>query len=98
MFSLGFLEAKSQDTISKIKANFGVEAVRRKIVIQSIEVSVKGDFGNEGEPATNITYKVHIESNASKEEIAALLDRVDQVAEIRRTLPSGVEVTLENKV
>ena len=42
------------------------EAVRRNITIQSVEVTVFGEFGKEGEPASNISYKVNIQSDASQ--------------------------------
>ena len=70
------------------------EAGRRKIVIQSIEVSVSGDFGNEGEPATNVIYKVDIESTNTKEEIADLIRHVDSIAEVHNTLRGGTKVIL----
>lgn len=70
------------------------EAGRRKIVIQSIEVSVSGDFGNEGEPATNVIYKVDIESTNTEEEIADLIRHVDSIAEVHNTLRGGTKVIL----
>ena len=45
------------------------EAVRRKINIQSVEVTVSGEFGKEAEPASNITYKAAIQSDAPQNEI-----------------------------
>ena len=70
------------------------EAGRRKIVIESIEVSVSGDFGNEGEPATNVIYKVDIESTNTEEEIADLIRHVDSIAEVHNTLRGGTKVIL----
>lgn len=71
------------------------EAARRKINIGSITVTVSGQFGNEGEPASNINYKVNIESGASKDVIASLIDHVDKVAEIHNTLRKGIDVSLQ---
>jgi uncharacterized OsmC-like protein len=71
------------------------EAARRKISIQAIEVNVTGEFGAEGEPASNICYKVDIKSNNDKKEITALINHVDKVAEIHNTLRKGVTVSLQ---
>jgi len=70
------------------------EAVRRNITIQSAEVTVFGEFGKEGEPASNISYKVNIQSGASQNEISELIDHVDKIAEIHNTLRKGVKVSL----
>jgi uncharacterized OsmC-like protein len=70
------------------------EAPRRNIIIQSVEVSVSGEFGKEGEPASNINYRVIIQSDAPQNEISALIDHVDKIAEIHNTLRKGVAVSL----
>ena len=70
------------------------EAVRKKIKIESVEVTVAGEFGKEGDPASNISYKVNIQSQASKNEIMELIQYVDTVAEIHNTLRKGVNVSL----
>ena len=70
------------------------EAERRKLNIKSIEVKVSGDFGNEGEPASNVVYKVDIQSAHSKKEIIDLIKHVDTVAEIHNTLRKEIEVNL----
>lgn len=70
------------------------EAARRKITIKGVEVGVSGDFGAEGEPASNINYQVKIESDHPRGEIQDLIDHVDQVAEIHNTLRKGTQVKL----
>lgn len=70
------------------------EAVRRNIEIQSVSVTVTGEFGNEGEPATGISYSAEIHSASPEHEIDALIRHVDQVAEIHNTLRKGVPVEL----
>lgn len=70
------------------------EAERRLLNIENIEVIVSGDFGNEGEPASNVVYKVDIQSVHSKKEIIDLIKHVDTVAEIHNTLRKGIEVKL----
>ena len=71
------------------------EAKRRNLEISNIDVEVFGDFGAEGEPAQNISYKVSLEApNLSQEEIASLIKNVDEVAEIHKTLRIGIEINL----
>lgn len=70
------------------------EADRRHIKIESLEVSVSGDFGGEGEPASNIIYKVFIKSDHEETEINDLIHHVDKVAEIHNTLRKGTKVEL----
>lgn len=41
------------------------EAGRRKIILSSVEVIVSGEFGNEGESASDIVYEVKAHSSAS---------------------------------
>lgn len=72
------------------------EAARRKIDMSSVEVTVSGEFGKEGEPATNIMYEVKIQSsNNSQQEIMELIHHVDRIAEIHNTLRKGVSVSLK---
>lgn len=73
------------------------EAGRRKIEIQSAEITVRGEFGKEGEPASNITYTANIQSEVHPSEIVALIKHVDEVAEIHNTLRKGVHVTLRHE-
>ncbi len=72
------------------------EAARRKISIHSVNVSVIGEFGAEGQAGANIFYKVNIESDASQDQIRQLIRDVDQIAEIHNTLRKGVPVKLQN--
>jgi uncharacterized OsmC-like protein len=72
------------------------EAVRRNIDIKSIEVTVSGEFGKEGDPASNINYKAIVHSDAPQIDIAELISHVDGVAEIHNTLRKGVHVTLQS--
>jgi len=70
------------------------EADRRQIKIKSIQVNVSGDFGGEGEPASNINYEVDIQSDHEESEISNLIYHVDKVAEIHNTLRKGTKVEL----
>src|SRR5687768_7898400 len=56
------------------------EANRRQLTLQSVFVNVTGNFGKEGEPASNIKYDVVITSDHPKEIITQLVDDVDKVA------------------
>lgn len=72
------------------------EAARREMDISAVEVIVRGEFGNEGEPASNITCEAKVESPLStSEEIASLIGYVDKTAEVQNTLRKGVNVTLK---
>ena len=71
------------------------EGVRRNINIESVEVTVSGEFGKEGESASFINYKTNIKSDSPQNEISALIDQVDKIAEIHNTLRKGIPVTLQ---
>jgi uncharacterized OsmC-like protein len=71
------------------------EAAKRNINIRSVDINVTGEFGKEGEPASNIVYDVNIQSRSSKEEIKQLINDVDKIAEVHNTLRKGVTVTLK---
>ena len=74
------------------------EAARRKIDIHTVEVSVSGQFGGEGDPASNIVYNVKIDAPAhSTEEITSLIHQVDKIAEVHNTLRQGASVVLIQK-
>ena len=70
------------------------EAAKRNIKVESVEVEVSGDFGAEGEPARNVTYRARVHAEGSEEEIRALMAHTDTVAEIQNTLRMGVDVKL----
>ena len=65
--------------------------------IDNVEVNVSGEFGAEGEPASNIVYEVSIRADRhSPIEIANLINYVDNVAEVHNTLRQGVGVKLKS--
>lgn len=71
------------------------EAAKRKMEIISVDVTVSGEFGSEGEPARNISYRANIQAPAhSEEEIQLLIRETDKLAEIQNTIRQGVEVKL----
>ena len=70
------------------------EAAKRGIKVAQVEVEVDGDFGAEGEPAKNVTYRAKIIAQASAAEIRELMSHTDRVAEIQNTLRVETPVTL----
>jgi len=70
------------------------EAKKRGIVIRRVEVEVAGEFGGEGEPARNITYRASLASNAPREAVVELMMHTDSVAEVHNTLRRSLPVTL----
>jgi organic hydroperoxide reductase OsmC/OhrA len=70
------------------------EAAKRGLKVESVEVEVDGDFGGEGEPAENVTYRAKVAAQASEAEIRELMSHTDRVAEIQNTLRVGTPVTL----
>jgi len=70
------------------------EAGKRKLNIVSVEVTVSGEFGKEGDPASNVVYTVHVQApDLSQKEIAQLIADVDKIAEVHNTLRKGIAVT-----
>jgi uncharacterized OsmC-like protein len=71
------------------------EARKRGIRVESVEVEVDGDFGAEGVPAENVTYRARVIAHAGEEEIRELMKHTDTVAEIQNTLRAGTAVILK---
>jgi len=70
------------------------EAAKRGLKVKQIEVEVEGDFGAEGEPAKNVTYRAQVTAQASEADIRELMISTDRVAEIQNTLRVETPVTL----
>lgn len=70
------------------------EAAKRNIKVERVEVEVNGDFGAEGEPARNVTYRAKVFSEAAEDEIRELMKFTDTVAEIQNTLRMETPVVL----
>lgn len=70
------------------------EATKRGISVEQVEVEVHAEFGGEGEPAQQISYRAHVKAEASEAEIEELIHHTDRVAEIQNTLRSGIQVSL----
>ena len=59
-------------------------------------MEAEGDFGAEGEPATNVTYKSKVTAQATEAEIRELMSHTDRVAEIQNTLRAKTPVALSS--
>jgi uncharacterized OsmC-like protein len=70
------------------------EAAKRGLIVEQVEVEVEGDFGAEGDPAQNVTYRAKVTAQASEAEIRELMSHTDRVAEIQNTLRVETPVTL----
>ena len=72
------------------------EAGKKNVDIESIDVDVEGEFGAEGQPARNVTYRARVTSHGNEREIRELLKHTDTVAEIQNTLRASTPVTLSS--
>ncbi len=70
------------------------EAARRNIKVEQVEVTVEGDFGAEGEPAKNVTYRVRVSAQAGEDKIREMMMFTDTVAEIQNTMRTETPVVL----
>lgn len=68
------------------------EAAELSIPLDGVRVTAAGDFDTERWELTGIEYAVQIASPADEADIARLLERVDQVAEIPRVVRAGATV------
>jgi uncharacterized OsmC-like protein len=70
------------------------EATKRSIAVQDVEVEVTGTFGNPGEPARDISYRVQVRADAPQAIVDDLIRTTDAVTEIQDTLRGGCAVRL----
>jgi organic hydroperoxide reductase OsmC/OhrA len=70
------------------------EAAKRGIDVQGLTVDVTGTFGNPGEPARDISYRVQVRADARQTEIDDLIRTTDAVTEIQNTVRRGCAVKL----
>jgi organic hydroperoxide reductase OsmC/OhrA len=70
------------------------EAAKRGIQVESVEVEVSGTFGNAGDPARDISYRVLVRADAPQQTIDDLIRATDSVAEIQNTVRRGCDVRL----
>ena len=72
------------------------EAAKRNIQVERVEVEVNGEFSAAGEPAENVTYGAKVHARGTEEEIRALIEYTDTVAEIQNTLRVETPVKLSH--
>ncbi|HEY6900579.1 MAG TPA: OsmC family protein [Puia sp.] len=72
------------------------EAGKRGIDVRGVEVEFTGEFGGEGEPGRNFTYRAKVDSDAAPEVIEELILYTDLIAEVHNTLRRGIAVNLVN--
>lgn len=68
------------------------EAGTLGIELSGVRVRTAGDFDTRTWQTTGVTYSVELRSPAHEQELARLLDVVDDIAEIPRALRVGVPV------
>jgi hypothetical protein len=62
------------------------------VAVRGARVFARGEFDTESWVSTGITYAVEVDSAAPADQVAALVRRVDEVAEIPRVLRAGMNV------
>ena len=68
------------------------EAERLGVVVHGVRVTASGGFNTETWESTGIAYVVDVDGPASVSQLAALLDAVDRVAEIPKSVRAGASV------
>lgn len=62
------------------------EAGARGMTLSEVALSVDGDFPGRGQPSTPIEVSLEVTGDGSQDELAALVDEVEQVAEIPNSM------------
>ena len=70
------------------------EARAAGIELSSVRVRVRGDFVGEPAVSDEIQYEVEVAGNVPEDQLRALIDRVDEIAEIPNSLREGTQVHL----
>jgi putative redox protein len=70
------------------------EARAAGIELSSVRVKVSGDFAGEPAVSDEIRYEVQVARNATEDRLRALVDQVDEIAEIPNSLRQGTQVRL----
>jgi uncharacterized OsmC-like protein len=64
------------------------------IELSQVRVKVSGDFVGEPAVSEEIRYEVEVSGDAPEERLRALIDKVDEIAEIPNSLRQGTDVRL----
>ena len=70
------------------------EAWAAGIELRSVRVKVSGDFVGEPAVSDEIQYEVEVAGDATEDRLRALIDQVDEIAEIPNSLRQGTRVRL----
>ena len=74
------------------------EAATRGITLRRVAVTVDGDFPGRGAASTAVAVDVELEGDAPESELDALLDEVDAIAEIPRSIRGTTPVELRTRM
>jgi organic hydroperoxide reductase OsmC/OhrA len=72
------------------------EAAKRKIEVHGVDVEAQAQFGAEGEPAKQLSFRVTVRAVAPEDAIRDLIRHTDSVSEVQNTLRLGMPVILES--
>jgi putative redox protein len=70
------------------------EARGSGIELERVRVLVRGDFSGDPAVSSDVEYEVEVAGRASSDELEALVQRVDEIAEIPNSLRRGTAVRL----
>ncbi|MFB9312010.1 OsmC family protein [Nocardioides plantarum] len=68
------------------------EGERLGVVLRGVRVTASGGFETDTWSSTGITYAVEVDTDSTADEVAALLEVVDAVAEIPKAIRAGATV------
>ena len=74
------------------------EAATMGIELDGVEVSVDGDFPARGSGSTSITVDLVVRSRAPEDQVRALIEEVERVAEIPRAIREGPPIEVRATV
>ena len=68
------------------------ESRDRGVEVRGVRVSTRGEFDPDTWASTGVTYALEVDSPSAEDDVAALVARVDEVAEVPRALRAGMTV------
>lgn len=71
------------------------EAAPLGIEVAGVRVTATGGYDTDAWTSTGIGYVIEVDSSAGEDDLARLISRVDEVAEIPRAIRAGAPVTRE---
>lgn len=73
------------------------EAATRGIRLTRVRIAVDGGFSGRGAASDPIVVDIEVEGDATEAELQALVDEVDAIAEIPRSIREGTPVTVGSR-